>query len=70
MCGLGDIALPIARDMLASAHWPERKAAVGLLKRWGTLTPEDLAAARNDPHVAVRHAAVGRGWAAQQCAPA
>jgi HEAT repeat protein len=60
MLRLGEPALPTVRAMLGSPEWPERKAAVGLLKRWGALTPQDVAAATNDPHVAVRHAAAGR----------
>jgi hypothetical protein len=57
MLGLGEEAAPAAREMLESDHWTERKAAVGLLRRWDLLTDEELAAAQEDPHVAVRHAA-------------
>lgn len=54
---LGDAARPIAEEMLHSSHWTERKAAVGLLRRWGKLTPEQEARGKSDPHVAVRLAA-------------
>jgi RNA polymerase sigma-70 factor (ECF subfamily) len=54
---LGEDAAPHVREMLGSEHWTERKAAVGLLRRWDMLTGEQLAAAQEDPHVAVRHAA-------------
>jgi len=54
---LGDAARPIAEEMLHSSHWTERKAAVGLLRRWGGLTQDLEAQARRDPHVAVRLAA-------------
>ena len=50
-------AEPVAMEMLESLHWTERKAAVCLLRRWGTLTPAQQARAAADPHVAVRHAA-------------
>ena len=53
-------AAPVARDMLASEHWGERKAAVCLLRRWGELTDEEKARACKDKHIAVRHAA--EGW--------
>lgn len=54
---LGDDAIPAAEGMLESEHWPERKAAVCLLRRWRKLTPEQKAHAEADEHVAVRHAA-------------
>jgi len=54
---LGDDAIPAAEEMLESGHWPERKAAVCLLRRWGKLTPEQKARAEADEHIAVRHAA-------------
>ena len=54
MLRLGDAALPTVEEMFESDHWTERKAAVGLLRRWGKLTPEHKARAKNDPHVAVR----------------
>ena len=57
MLRLGDAALPMAMEMLGSAHWTERKAAVCLLRRWGRLTPEHKARAESDPHIAVGHAA-------------
>ena len=57
MLKLGDAAVPAAREMLQSEHWPERKAAVCLLRRWGKLAPEEKERAREDEHVAVRHAA-------------
>jgi RNA polymerase sigma factor (sigma-70 family) len=60
MLRLGDAALPTVNDMLESAHWTERKAAVALLRRWGKLTPQQAERAQNDPHVAVRTAA--RWW--------
>jgi RNA polymerase sigma-70 factor (ECF subfamily) len=50
-------ALPTVLEMLESEHWPERKSAVVLLRRWGRLTPEQAARAKNDPHPAVRRAA-------------
>jgi len=54
---LGDAARPIAEEMLRSDRWTERKAAVGLLRRWKRLTPEQRSRAEDDPHVAVRMAA-------------
>jgi len=57
MHALGAAAEPVARDMLSSSLWTERKAAVSLLRRWGKLTPRQKAECRRDPHVAVRHAA-------------
>ena len=54
-----DAALPTVLSMLESAHWGERKAAVGLLRQWGVLTEEQRARALADQHVAVRHAAEG-----------
>jgi len=54
---LGDDAVPAAEEMLESEHWPERKAAVCLLRRWGKLPPEQKAHAEADEHIAVRHAA-------------
>ena len=57
MEALGTEAEPTALEMLKSPLWTERKAAVSLLRRWGKLTPQQQADAREDPHVAVRHAA-------------
>lgn len=57
MLRLGEPALPTAEDMFESEHWTERKAATCLLKHWGMLTQEQHARAKEDPHVAVRHAA-------------
>jgi HEAT repeat protein len=57
MLALRDAAEPVARDMLNSPLWTERKAAVSLLRRWGKLTLQQQAEAGRDPHVAVRHAA-------------
>ena len=47
----------MALEMLASADWLERKAAVCLLLRWGKLTEQQRQKARADEHVAVRAAA-------------
>jgi hypothetical protein len=58
MLRLGEQALPAAREMLLSEHWAERKAAVCLLRRWHKLTPDQQARAQQDPHIAVRHAAL------------
>jgi hypothetical protein len=57
MYALREAAEPVVLEMLKSDAWTERKAAVCLLRRWGKLTPEQEDRARNDPHVAVRHAA-------------
>jgi len=57
MFRLHDAAVSTARDMLTSEHWPERKAAVALLRRWGKLSPKQACRLINDPHVAVRDAA-------------
>jgi len=57
MFGLRDAAMPVAQEMLASEAWPERKAALCLLRRWGKLSPRQQAQARKDAHPAVRHAA-------------
>jgi len=57
MLRLRDAAMPTAEAMLDSEHWTERKAAVGLLRRWGRLSPERRARATADPNVAVRMAA-------------
>lgn len=54
-----DAAMPAVLEMLVSEHWGERKAAVGLLRQWGLLTDAQRRRALADPHVAVRHAAVG-----------
>jgi len=54
---LRDAAMPTVREMLVSDAWPERKAAVCLLRRWSNLTPQQQAQARKDTHPAVRHAA-------------
>jgi HEAT repeat protein len=58
---LRDAARPTVVEMLASAQWTERKAAVCLLRRWGELSPEQRRAAEADEHVAVRHAAGRKG---------
>ena len=55
----GEADDPAALEMLESEHWGERKAAVGLLRQWGKLTDTQRDKALADPHVAVRHAAVG-----------
>ena len=52
---MGDRALPAVMEMMESAHWGERKAAVCLLRRWGKLTPELRTRAEADDHIAVRH---------------
>lgn len=57
MHGFGDQARPIVEEMLGSEHWTERKAAVCLLRRWGSLSEEQKTSAKSDPHVAVRQAA-------------
>ncbi|MCY3020131.1 MAG: hypothetical protein NTW87_14025 [Planctomycetota bacterium] len=57
MFRLGQAAMPVVQEMLVSEAWPERKAAVSLLRRWGKLTPRQQARARKDPRLAVRHAA-------------
>ena len=57
---MGDVAAgcaPTALEMLESADWLERKAAVCLLRRWGKLTEEQRQLAQADEHVAVRAAA-------------
>ena len=54
---LGEAAEPMALEMLASADWLERKAAVCLLRRWGKLTEQQRQNARADEHMAVRAAA-------------
>jgi hypothetical protein len=54
-----EAAEPTVLEMLESEHWGERKAAVGLLRRWGKLTDAQRTRALGDPHIAVRHAAVG-----------
>ncbi len=54
-----EAAEPAAPEMLESEHWGERKAAVGLLRQWGKLTDAQRERALADPHIAVRHAAVG-----------
>jgi len=54
---LGEAAEPMALEMLESADWLERKAAVCLLRRWGKLTEQQRQKARTDEHVAVRAAA-------------
>jgi len=56
MQSLGDEAEPTARDMLASERWTERKAGVCLLQRWGKLSELERTTAREDEHIAVRHA--------------
>jgi len=57
MYRLRDSAVPTVEQMLASQHWTERKAALCLLRRWDKLTAEQQSQGRQDPHVAVRHAA-------------
>ena len=54
-----EAAEPAVLEMLDSEHWGERKAAVGLLRQWGKLTDAQRERALADPHIAVRHAAVG-----------
>ena len=58
MLRLGESAVPTVRQMLTSEHWTERKAAFCLLRRWGKLTAEQRVRGQQDPHVAVRQAAV------------
>lgn len=43
--------------MLSADHWAQRKAAVSILRRRGKLNAQQLAAAKQDPHLAVRRAA-------------
>jgi len=51
---LREAALPVARDMLTSDHWTERKAAICLLHRWGELTQEEkIRAEQNQYRMAV-----------------
>jgi len=57
---LKDAALPTALEMLDSPLWTQRKAAVGLLRRWGKLTDQQRDIYAADTHIAVRHAALGR----------
>ncbi len=57
MLRLGDAGQSTANEMLGSDAWTERKAAVALMRRWGSLTPEQRARAKKDPHIAVRLAA-------------
>jgi len=57
-----DAAMPTVLEMLVAEHWGERKAAVGLLRQWGKLTEAHRKRALADPHIAVRHAAVGQRW--------
>ncbi|MEE8397877.1 MAG: HEAT repeat domain-containing protein [Desulfobacterales bacterium] len=57
MYRLGDDALSTVQEMFTSESWPERKAAVSLLRRWGKLLPAQIEQARSDPHMAVRQAA-------------
>ena len=52
-----EAALPMVREMLSSEHWTERRAAVGLLRRWGKMTEQEREQARQDPHPAVHIAA-------------
>ena len=54
-----EAAEPAVLEMLISEHWGERKAAIGLLRQWGKLTDAQREEALADPHIAVRHAAVG-----------
>ncbi len=56
MYRLKEKAFPLAKEMLKSEHWTERKAGVCLLKRWGKLTTQQKTKAKKDKHVAVRHA--------------
>jgi hypothetical protein len=44
--------------MFASELWMERRAAVGLLKYWKKLTPEQVQQAKDDVHVGVREAMI------------
>lgn len=57
MLRLGEEAEPSAEQMLKSEDWKERKVAIGLMRRWGTLTDVQRERAAADPHIAVRHAA-------------
>ena len=54
--------MPAVLEMLVSEYWGERKAAVGLLRQWGKLTEAQRDRALADPHIAVRHAAMGQRW--------
>ena len=57
MLRLGEEAVPTALEMLRSPDWLERKAAVGLLRRWDKLTEEQRLKAGDDELVAVREEA-------------
>ena len=57
MLHLGVAAASTASEMFDSDDWKERKAAVGLMRRWGTLTETQQKRAADDPHIAVQHAA-------------
>lgn len=61
MYRLGAAAESTALEMLESADWLERKAAVCLLRRWGKLTEKQRQLAQADEHVAVRAAAEAVG---------
>ena len=56
MYRMGEQALPVARDMLTSELWTERKAAAALLRQWHVAAPELSDLAQHDPHPAVKHA--------------
>jgi len=58
MRDMGDDALPIVQEMFQSDLWTERRAAVGLLKYWKKLTPEQIEQVKLDDHVGVREAMV------------
>ena len=53
---LGEQAAPTAIQMLDSEDWKERKAAICLLRRWGTLSEAQRQRGLGDPHIAVQHA--------------
>lgn len=55
---MGDDAVATAQDMFESELWTERRAAVGLLKYWKKLTPEQVRQAKDDAHVGVREAMI------------
>jgi RNA polymerase sigma-70 factor, ECF subfamily len=57
MFRLGEAARETALSMLESPEWPERRAAVGLLREWGALQADQRERALADEHIAVRSAA-------------
>ena len=55
---MGDDAVAVAQEMFDSELWTERRAAVGLLRYWKKLTPEQVQQAKEDDHVGVREAMI------------